>query len=215
MDVLSEVLRAIRLNGAVFFNLEVRAPWVANTPAGALIHSKVMPEAEHVIMFHVVTEGAFWAELVDGSVPPLRIEAGGILVVPMADNHVICSSPGMRAAEDLRPYYRPTDQQLPFIVGLGQGEGERSRIICGYIGCDLRPFNPILPGLPRLLHIPAPAEGSALSPLLQVAVDETSGMRSGGEVVLSKIAELMFVDVVRRYLEALPPEASGLAFWPA
>ena len=209
MDVLSEVLRAVRLTGAIFFDVEQRAPWAAHTPAGAAIASNVMPEAEHVIMFHAVTDGGLWAEVTDGSLPPLRVEAGDILVVPNADAHVLCSSPGMRAPADVSQYYRPADRQLPFIVSPGDGQGERTHIICGYLGCDLRPFNPVLQSLPRLMHTPSDSGSGAISQLFRLAADETSLLRSGGELVLSKIAELIFVDVVRRHMQSLPPDASG------
>ena len=104
MDVLSDVLRAVRLTGAVFFDVEASAPWVAATPAAANIAASVMPEAEHVIMFHAVTSGGCWAELEDGSVPPVRLAAGDIVVMPMGDQHVLCSTPGMRAPADLNMY---------------------------------------------------------------------------------------------------------------
>ena len=48
-----------------------------------------------------------------------------------------------------------------------------------------------------------------MTQLIRLAVDETAMRRSGGETVLSKVAELMFVDVVRRHIDTLPPEASG------
>jgi AraC-like DNA-binding protein len=209
MDVLSEVLRAVRLTGAVFFDLEQRAPWASHTPVGAAIATNVMPEAEHVIMFHAVTHGGLWAEVTDRSVPPLRAEAGDILVVPNADAHVLSSSPGMRVPPNVGQYYRPTDRQLPFLVGPGDGDGERTRLICGYLGCDVRPFNPVLQCLPRLLHIRAAESSGAITQLFRLAADETAMLRSGGELVLSKIAELMFVDVVRRYMQSLPPDSSG------
>ena len=209
MDVLSEVLRSIRLTGAVFFDVEQRAPWVAHTPSGAVIASNVMPEAEHVFMFHAVTQGSFWVELVDGSAPAVRVSTGDLLVIPMADAHLMSSTPGMRATADAAMYYRPTDRRLPFLVGPRTGDGDSTCFICGYLGCDLRPFNPVLLGLPRLLRIPSSETPGAISLLFSLAAEETSALRSGGELVLSKIAELMFVDVVRRYMLTLPPDHAG------
>jgi Cupin len=116
MDVLSDVLRAVRLTGAVFFDVEARSPWVATTPAAAKIAPSVMPEAEHVIQFHAVTSGDCWAELLDGSIPPLHLSEGDIVILPMGDQHVFCSEPGLRAEVNLKIYYRPTDRQLPFQV---------------------------------------------------------------------------------------------------
>lgn len=209
MDVLSDVLRGVRLSGAIFFDLEQSAPWVAETPAGAVIATNVMPEADHVIMFHAITKGTCWVELLDGSLPPIHLDTGDILVVPEADAHVLCSSPGMRAPPNTSLYYRPTDRPLPFLIGPGAGGGEQTRLICGYLGCDARPFNPVLRCLPRLLHSRAADGLGAISELFRLAVDETAMHRAGGETVLAKVAELMFVDVVRKHLGALPPDAAG------
>jgi AraC-like DNA-binding protein len=210
MDVLSDVLRAVRLTGAIFFNVDAEAPWVAATPKASMIAGAVMPEAEHVIMFHAVTEGACWLELEHDEKPPLRLVTGDIVVLPMGEAHVFCSAPGMRAEPNLGLYYRPTDQRLPFVIGrLDATDGVRTRFVCGYLGCDARPFNPILPALPQVLHARASEGTGYLTQLIRMAVDETAARRSGGETVLSKVAELMFVEVVRRYIDLLPSEASS------
>jgi len=60
MDTLSDVLRAVRLTGAVFFSVDASAPWVAETPAGREVGPYIMPGVEHVIEYHVVTEGRCW-----------------------------------------------------------------------------------------------------------------------------------------------------------
>ena len=209
MDVLSDVLRAVRLTGAVFFDVEASAPWVAATPAAVKIATSVMPEAEHVIMFHAVTSGGCWAELEDGSVPPVRLAAGDIVVMPMGDQHVLCSTPGLRAEADLNVYVRPTDRQLPFGISVPGGSGERTRFVCGYLGCDARPFNPVLQALPPILHARGAEGAGCMAQLLRLAIDETATRRSGGETVLSKVAELMFVEVLRRHIDTLPKDAGG------
>lgn len=209
MDVLSEVLRAVRLTGALFFDVEASAPWVAATPKGAIIASNVMPEAEHVITFHAVTSGACWAELEDGSAPAFRVDAGDIVMAPMADPHVLCSTPGMRGPADLAKYYRPTDHQLPFVVDQLGGGGARTRFVCGYLGSDLRLFNPVLRALPRIVHARGVDGAACMTQLIRMACDETASRRAGGEMVLAKLAELMFVEVVRRYIETLPKGAGG------
>ncbi len=201
MDVLSDVLRAVRLTGAIFFDVDAKAPWVAATPKASKIAGAVMPEAEHVIMFHAVTEGTCWLELEGDEKPPLRLVTGDIVVLPMGEAHAFCSAPGMQAQPNLGLYYRPTDQPLPFVVSLAATEGARTRFVCGYLGCDAKPFNPILPALPQVLHARASEGTGYLTQLIKLAVDETAARRSGGETVLSKVAELMFVEVVRRYID--------------
>jgi transcriptional regulator GlxA family with amidase domain len=106
-------------------------------------------------------------------------------------------------------YFRPTDRQLPFQISPPGGDGERTRFACGYLGCDARPFNPVLQALPRILHAQGAEGAGCMAQLIRMAIDESATRRSGGETVLSKLAELMFVDVVRRHIETLPKEAGG------
>lgn len=83
-----------------------------------------------------------------------------------------------------------------------------ARFVCGFLGCDARPFNPLLHALPRVIHI-SDRSGGALQTFVQFAMAESKQPRPGGEAVLSRLSELMFVDVVRRYLETLPPDRTG------
>src|SRR4051794_34480313 len=93
-DTLSDVLRAVRLTGAVYFAIDASAPWVAETPPSATIAAHIMPGAEHVIEYHVVTRGACWGGVLGET--PVRLEEGDVIVFPQGDAHVISSAPGMR-----------------------------------------------------------------------------------------------------------------------
>jgi AraC-like DNA-binding protein len=211
MDVLSDVLRAVRLTGAIFFDVEARIPWVAQTPAARNFARTVMPGSEHVIVFHVLTKGSCWAELIDGSVPPVRLREGDLIVLPIGDEHAFCSVPGMRAIPDLSRYRRPVNGRLPFPVLVNEGGGpETCHFVCGYFGCDARPFNPVLEALPRMVHAPISAETQSwLTSLVRVAVQETEQGSAGGETMLAKLAELMFVEVIRKYIDGLPNDSRG------
>ena len=104
MEILSDVLRAIRLGGALFFDVEAKATWVAETPAMPKIAHLVMPDAEHVIGFHAVLSGSCWAELGDGSAPAVHLSAGDVIILPSGVQHSLCSAPGMAR----NPTYRGT-----------------------------------------------------------------------------------------------------------
>ena len=67
MDVLSDVLKAVHLTGAIFFERHLHAPWVGESPPSAAIASLVMPDAEHVISFHAILSGSCWAGLAGSS----------------------------------------------------------------------------------------------------------------------------------------------------
>jgi AraC-like DNA-binding protein len=103
--------------------------------------------------------------------------------------------------------------RLPVVIEQNGGGPERARLICGFLGCDLRPFNPLLATLPRMIHVPrlvsgqgAPGDG-ALEHLIQLALVESHAKRAGGEVMLARLSELLFVEVVRRYVAHLPSES--------
>lgn len=210
MDVLSDVLRAVRLTGAIFFDIDAGAPFVGESPPTEAIAAKVMPEAQHIISFHAVVSGSCWASLGDDSVPPVRLHAGDVVVFPKGSSNVMSSTPGQRGQPNMAMYYRPTDTHLPFKVIHG-GEGdERTRFICGYLGCDARPFNPLLSSLPAILCARRPVDGSAwMTDLFQHAVTEGNSGRTGAETILAKLSELMFVEVIRSHIETLPEGSEG------
>lgn len=210
MDVLSEVLRAVRLTGAVYFDVRARAPWVAETPPLAEIAAKVMPELEHVLAFHLVLEGDGWAQLADGSEAPVRFVAGDALLFPKGDAHRMASDSGARAQPDLRLYRRPDDHPLPFVLKELGGSGAPVHLACGYLGCDARPFNPILDGLPRMLHATGSKRDENLTlELVRMSLEESASRRAGGETVLAKLSELLFVQALRRYVDRLPAGSAG------
>src|SRR6476620_7306155 len=105
MDVLSEVLQTVRLNGAIFFDMVFFSPWVGQSPASSAIAGSVMPTAEHVINFHFLMEGSCWAEMTDPLTGPVHLHAGDAIIYPRGDANVLSSAPGMRANPDLAMYY--------------------------------------------------------------------------------------------------------------
>jgi len=82
-------------------------------------------------------------------------------------------------------------------------------IVCGFISCDVKPFNPLIATLPRLLHLRASEVGGWGAQFLQQAVAESHASRPGSEAMLARMSEMLFVDAVRRYVEVLPPEGTG------
>jgi AraC-like DNA-binding protein len=210
LDVLSDVLRAVRLTGAVYFDVHARAPWIAETPGASGICSRVMPEFEHVICFHIMLDGWCWAQLADESEPAVRMEADEAVIVVGGEAHFMGTERGKRSVPDLDLYYRPRDRPLPFILREVGGTGEPARFVCGYFGCDARPFNPILKSLPRLLHVRASSEGAKLAhELIRQALQEMEYPHAGGETILAKLSELMFLQAIRQYIDNLPAHSTG------
>lgn len=216
-DTLSDVLRSVRLRGAVFYCLSYGDEWAVEAPPAKEIAEAVIPGAEHVMEYHVITKGSGWAAIVGE--PPVRLEAGDIVMFPHGDAHVLSSAPGIRPTRfspdwvyatrnDPKPI--PVVFLTPHDFSYGTpGPELPTNVACGFLGCDLRPFNPLIATLPRLLHLPADGDGAWISQVMRQAVHASQNKRPGGDAVLERISEMMFVDAVRRHVERLPEESTG------
>jgi transcriptional regulator GlxA family with amidase domain len=97
-----------------------------------------------------------------------------------------------------------------FVIRHGGG-GDKTRVVCGFLGCDRLDGNPLAGALPPLLRFDA-RQGSAAAWIrssLEFAADEIAARRAGSETVLAKLSELLFVEALRRYVEGLPDEQTG------
>lgn len=209
-DALSDLLKTVRLTGAAFFDVVARNPWVAEQPTREMVLPKVLPGAEHLISYHVVTEGRCYAGLIGQE--PVAIDAGEVVVFTRGDPHVVSSNPGMRAQPVTSAEMdAATAGPLPFFRSLG-GDGPASvKMVCGFLACDASPFNPLLDNLPPLIKAGKPRDNDSnwLGQFIRLARSESADKRAGGESVLAKLSELMFIEVVRQYLDTLPPEQAG------
>lgn len=217
-DTLSDLLRSVRLRGAVFYYVSVKGRWAVESTAAREIAAAVMPGSEHVMEYHMLTKGSGWAA-VRGE-QPVRLAAHDVVIFPQGDCHVLSSAPDVtpdRRAPEWVFSRRDEKRPMPFAYRDGVGT-EKSKIpadqadaivMCGFLGCDLRPFNPLVAALPRLMHLPAAGVGGWIAQAIEQAVDESSEPRPGSDAVLERLSEMMFVDAARRYLETLPEDAVG------
>ena len=173
-----------------------------------------------MIEFHGIVKGSCWAAIVGET--PIRLNAGDVIMFPQGDPHVMSSAPGMRARQvDTGIYFSPKPPQLPYSLTVGAegvttarldgGGRDQVTVVCGFLGCDARPFNPLLAALPRVLRVSSDVLGreSWVSQFLTTAVIESNQKRPGGEAVLELMSKMMFVEALRRYIDTLPPEQTG------
>jgi AraC-like DNA-binding protein len=209
-DVLSDVLRSVRLSGVVFFDFNLGAPWVAEAPHAREIASLVLPGADRVFEYHLIIEGTAWGQRIGDE--PIRLRAGDFLMFPQGDPHVMSSAPGMRSTPDLS-FYAHDSTPLPLVYELGgRQETARTRLICGFFGCDDKPYNPLLASLPPAIHVPASQGDGPLRPLgamLESAIRQERRGQPGTENVLSRLSELMLVEAIRRYVADSPAGHGG------
>ena len=215
-DTLSDVLQAVRLRGAVFFYVSGRGGWVTEAAPGREIAPLLMRGVDHVIEYHAVARGSCWAGIPGGT--SVHMAAGDVVMFPHGDAHVMSSEPGMRGTVDLQGLFDAQTDRLPVRIAYDGRDMQRGElpessadtlIVCGFLGCDVQPFNPLIETLPRLLHLKAGADDGWIARLTEQAVAESHARRPGGEAMLARMSEMMFVDAVRRHAEALPPESKG------
>ncbi|HTS20355.1 MAG TPA: AraC family transcriptional regulator [Casimicrobiaceae bacterium] len=214
-DILSDVLRSVRLRGALFFYVEGGRTWAAQAPRARDIAAAVMPGAEHVMEYHVITRGSCWGAIVGE--PPARLEAGDVVLFPQGDAHVVSSAPRVRAPVQMTDYLGNVDH-LPFTLHFDAaetspetpaGEGAQTTLVCGFLACDVRPFNPLIATLPRLLHLKANEKQDWIGQFVRHAVTESNARRPGADAMLERLSEMMFIDAVRRYVDTLPEDSRG------
>jgi AraC-like DNA-binding protein len=221
MDVLSDVLRVVRLTSAVFFTARFSSPWSIESPPPDQLARSLRLRAESIALFHVVVEGQCFIS-VDGHAP-VRMEARDVIIFPHGDAHVMSSHIGARPRPigALLPS-QPSEEIPQLDYG---GGGEATRFVCGYLHCDQR-FNPLIGALPTMLCVcngdsarqgkppdvvPMDADGW-LARTLRHTIEEADGMRPGSSAMLARLTELLYVEVLRRYMQELP---SGRRGWLA
>ena len=208
MDVLSEVLKAIRLDGAMFYNAEFSAPWCFRSPSSRILAPYLSADSGHVIIFHLLTDGRGYGQ-VEGDDRAVPLNAGDIVIFPHGDPHIMRNGPPVKPVDNEQELQRVLSQGLK-VSRLGGG-GEVTKFICGYMACDPQLSGVFLGGLPSIMkvHIRNDASGQWLENSLRYSVDNADASRPGGETVRAKLSEVLFIETLRRYITQLPREQTG------
>jgi AraC-like DNA-binding protein/alpha-D-ribose 1-methylphosphonate 5-triphosphate synthase subunit PhnG len=210
MDALSDVLKSVRLEGAVYINAEFTAPWCVQAKFGLASVRARLAGAEQVVFFHFLTEGRCKVRLTDGA-EVLDVAAGDLLLSPREEKHLMGSDLHLAPVEAATLISADAAATTDLIQMRHGGGGAATRFVCGYLACSRSVCRPLLDALPRMLRIPI-GDGSAaalLRELLRVGVRESSVSRPGAESMLAKLSELLFVEAMRLHVENLPPEGKG------
>lgn len=223
MDVLSDTLKVVRLSGAVFLRAKLPAPWaVASATANELAEYLRLP-SDCIAVFHILARGSCWLSI-PGSAPVL-LKAGDAVLLPQNCPHIVGSDWSLSpiSFRAVLPTTMPPDGITEVVGG---NVGEMTQLICGYLHCDQR-FNPLLGALPDVMvvhpnHDGREAEaaiagagalaiqpGDWLETTLRHTVEEALGERPGNTDMLARLSEILFVEVVRRYMQQLPAAQHG------
>jgi AraC-like DNA-binding protein len=210
MDALSQTLRVVHLVGAMFLQARFTAPWCYQSPRADVAAPLLEPQAERVIIFHLITDGECWVEMPDQA--PVRLSAGDVVLFPRGDAHRMTSEPGLAPASGGARLSEVLARR-PRALAYGGG-GAATKLVCGYLACDDRLARMLLSGLPPLLRVNvrgSPA-GLWLEASVRYALAEARSPRPGGAGVLAKLAEVLFIEALRLAMQdPLRPSAGWLA----
>src|SRR4029434_5087545 len=207
MDALSDVLRVAHLTGGVFLNAEFFEPWCVAAQLNSQYCAPFLGPTSHLILYHYVVEGRLKVRLDGGEM--FGLNSGEVVMLPHND-------PTLLGSELDLPPALASDVIVPspngglYAISLG-GDGARTRLVCGFLGCDSVEGNLFISTLRRAfrLNLAGGSAAEGIRSTFQYAADEVAAGRPGSETVLAKLSELLFVETVRRYADTLPESETG------
>jgi len=214
MDVLSEILKVVKLEGALFFNAEFSAPWCFQSQVTEEVARLLSPSAGHVILYHLLTEGRAYARLPDGRREELT--AGDIVILPHGDLHFLGNGSPAEPVDSFKAFAKNLTAGLR--VARFGGGGEITRFVCGFLACQPRLSEVFLGGLPSMMkvHIGREPSGQWIENSIHFSADRMGSpttdddrASAGSALVQAKLSEVMLVETLRRYISALPDDQTG------
>lgn len=207
MDVLSDLLRVIRLNGAVLFRVSLGSPWSFVTPPAEAFLAQLPPSIRRLSVFHVVLRGRCLARY--QSQAPLELGQGEAVILPRCDSLLLADRLEL---EPVSAAALMRDTPLLQLRDVSDGsERADTEILCGFLSSEQTVLEPLLASLPPVFRISlCGTEGRpGMDSLLEHAVKEVTSDDSGADDARLRITELLFVEALRRYTQSLPTEETG------
>jgi AraC-like DNA-binding protein len=206
MDILTDILRAMRLSGGVFLDAKFTEPWCIISKVGPEDCRPFMATPAQLIAYHYIVEGRLLMSI--SGQAPVSAAAGHLLVLPRNDQHLLGS------ALDIQPANADKLIEPAGADGLARirfgGGGARTCILCGFLGSNDQ-STPLLDSLPAVmtLDLQDKLTGPWIEGSMRYAARELAAGDPGTSANLARLAELLFTEAVREYVKALPPGQKG------
>ena len=205
-DVLTDMLRAVRLTGAIFLKASFTEPFGILSPQ-RYDPSIPMAHLRHISIFHYVASGGCMMET--GSGARRELKPGDLVLLPFAAEHKL-----WRGEAEFVPassIVNPDSKEGVWSFSHGGG-GTETRFVCGFIESAEMMFAPMFRTLPELLVDRADDEavGSGIARTIDDLLTRVDSLTSGDEVILGRMMEVLFVELLRRHANSLPQGSKGL-----
>jgi AraC-like DNA-binding protein len=205
--VLQDALARLRLEGAVFLRAEYREPWAYESLTAADTAKILQPDTDRVILFHVVASGACWVSIGDGE--KHWANAGDVIVLPYGDQHRMGGVDDAEYVSIARILAMPPWRQMP-VIRHGAEDGDRTDVVCGYLHSQDPLFDPRLRVFPPVFVVRPPRGPAADWVRANVAYAlERSASAEDGSIVVSRLPEMLLVEVLRLHLASAPAAGEG------
>lgn len=192
MDVLADVLDRVRFGGTLLYHFELGHPW-------SLAVSK-RPYAR----FHYLSRGTATLSVDQGE--ELHLSAGDFVVVTRGQQHLLYSD-RLEKPFPLINLERPVGRLG--VVRHGGNSEPRATMICGNFTVSQPLRSSVIEFLPPVLVLRPPTNGEGLDAILQRMVSESALVRPGQDIALSRLTEVLFVEVLRSWITSLRPGEGG------
>jgi AraC-like DNA-binding protein len=207
MDAFSAALSSVHVTAAIFVDAEFSAPWGFVSPPAAEIAPIVAPGVERLVTYHLIAEGRARVRL--EGLPDLEVAGGEVVIVPHGDAHTVLDGAPrtfVSSADAIGSFWSGQVETARF-----GGGGRVTKIVCGFFGCERDAARLFLAGLPPLLKVSLRGDpaGAWIETSILYLCREAAARRPGGTALLSRMAEALFIESLRRHMEGLPPGETG------
>lgn len=204
-DLLSEILRTVRLNGSVFMNARFSDPFGIVDPQ-SYDERTPMAHFKHVSILHLIVSGEcrFGAEGDE-----LPVSMGDLVFMPFPGRYTFRSGQPDRVVEAAE-LVRPGPIEGMWTIDHGGG-GQEVHVVCGFVETAEFLFVPVFQALPHLLveRTTEDRVGKLVGETVREIVDLVRSGAPGTQAVLGRLMELLFVEILRRYLSEVPAGANN------
>ena len=206
MDVLSEVLKSIRLDSALFFNAELTAPWCVLEPRSEKMTAALSRNEGHLVLYHYVLEGQAYAQLPGRA--KVELTKGDIVMIPHGDSHLLGNGKHAMPVDSMKAFEKNLSEGLK--LARHGGGGEVTRLVCGFMVFEPRMSGVVLSGLPKIVkvHLSDGPASQWIRDSIRFAVGEDSG-GDGSGLVVAKLSEVLFVETLRRFVNEISEKDTG------